>query len=369
MKKLIILFLAAIIVIVPFSSSYGEEFSLLNKYFDNDIMLENLTEKYASLLETQEDDLEFYENYRINRRSTYNTAISYAAKENGLKQVEWNIQNALYDLNERETLLEINFRNNLLSVFNKEIVSDSAYKAKNETLEQYKEVVSNHSKGYVSDIDLLEAEYNNKKAENTYLSAFRSHMSSLRAFNNTLDGTLDNYDYKSEFELNELPLQTAELNTYIDSALGNSQLITLTSQSISRYETELKYLNQYVMSDNISYIREKRESVTLNLALQKLTLEKHKIDLIKNIEDQYNNLMIEKEKIGLAGLSLEIAETDSVINKDLYKRGLIDYSELTDSLEEMHSREIDYKLAVFDFNTMVMGLELNCAYFMAEDNE
>ncbi|MBN1623488.1 MAG: TolC family protein [Clostridia bacterium] len=365
MKKLTILLLAAAIVILPFSSLYGEELTLFERYKENDISLSDLTEKYEKLVEEREEKLDSFENYRISRKSTFDSALGYASKENGILQVDWDIQNALYNLKSREAWLETSFRNTYLSLYKKVRSADQAYQSAGESLELYNETVSNNKKGYASDIEMLEAKYSYKKADNVYMASLRSLDSSFRSFQSLLGGALDFNDMS--FDFTEPAGTPATLNEYISKALENSSSLSLVIQSITRYENELKYLDKYVISYNLSYYREKRESIETNLAILKLTLEKNKQDLIKDIEDRYNALILEKEKIGLLALSLEIAETDYEVNKDLYKRKLIDYSELIGSENSVKAATVDYQLAVYGFNTMLMELEYASSCFMSED--
>jgi hypothetical protein len=365
LKKIIILFLAAVIVILPFSSLYGEELTLLERYKENDISLSDLAEKYENLVEEREDKLDSFETYRISRKSTFDTALSYASKENGILQVDWDIKNALYNMKSREAWLEINFRNTYLSLYKKVRSADSAYKTASESLEQYNETVSNNKNGYASDIELLEAKYDYKKADNSYLASFRSMNSALRSFSSLLGNTLDLNDLP--FDFSELLTIPATLDEYVDTALGSSSSLAVVSQSIIRYENELKYLDKYVIPYNLSYYRERRASIETNLEILRLTLEKNKQELIEDIENKYNALIIEKEKIGLLSLSLEIAETNHEVNRDLYKRKLIDYSELIESENSVKDATVEYQLAVYDFNTMLMELEYASSCFMSED--
>ncbi len=163
--------------------------------------------------------------------------------------------------------------------------------------------------------------------------------------------------------------EPAKITDYTEHALVFSPSIVSTKQAIIRYENELKYLTKYKISENLSYYKEKLQSVELNLAVLRLTLEKNELSLIQSIEEQYNTLLLEKEKVGLAGLSLEIAETDHEINKGLYNRKLIDYSELMESEQSVEIAALEYQAAVYKYNTMLLELEYDCAWFMPEDEQ
>lgn len=366
MKKILIIFLAAVIVILPFSFLYGEEASLFDRYIDNDTLLADYTEKYNSLVMDREERLEIYDNYRISYKNAYYAAIGTAAKENGILQVDWDIQNALYDMKAREALLEINFRNTLEMLYQKTAAADSSDIFVSEALSKYNETLSNHSKGYASDIELLEAEYNYKKAENGLLAAKRSLESSIRSFDSMVGYSLDEFDnYLPEFK--EVASEPAELEFYIDSALENSKSLDLIRQDIARYETELRNLSEYYISESLTYYKDKKDSIETNLAILCLTLEQKEFEVQRNVESKYTALSVERERISLFELSLEIAETNHEINKDLFNRNLIDRMELDDSSKSVNEALAEYDLAVHGYNTMLLELEYDCACFMSED--
>lgn len=367
LKKIIILILAAAIVIVPFSSSHGEEQALIDLYKDNDTVLSDLVDKYESLIKDREEKVEFYDNYKINHRSTYNMIISLAAKENGLNQIDFDIQNALYNANAREALLEINFRKTVHSIYSKGKTAEALLLSKTESLEQYNEIINHNQMGYASDIEVLQSKYNYKKAENSYLTSVRSLNSSLRSLEYNIGIAITYDDIYLDLDYENMELQPLEY--YINSAMNNSPSIVLVKQSISRYETELKHLTKYYISENLTYYREKKESVELNLALSKLTLKQNEIKLTESIKDQYGNLMIKEEELsGPVEISFEIAEEKYILSKDLYNKKLIDYRELEDSRKEFESAENSILLAQYEHLTQIMELEYNSACFMPEED-
>jgi len=367
LKKYIILLLAAALVLVPFSSLHGEEISLMDKYIEYDSVLSDLTENYNDLVDQREESIEFYENYRINRRNLFNIAMSQAAKENGLRNVDLAIDNALYDLKAREALLMIDFRKEYLSLMERKIDMDLANASEDDAGLLYNEAVAAHNNGYISDIDFLSEKYSYQMFLNAYQRSKRTYASELRSFNLSLG-----YDISKAapvFSFDEDLIEVKELSEYLDSVMENSKELELLRQAIDRYETELYYLSKYHISENLSYYRDKRRSIDLNLELSKLMLEETEGELLVQITEKYNSLMIDREKLSLALLSNEILENDYNISLALYRKGLISSSELNDSKEALMSGNLEYTLMVYKYNTNVMRLEYDCSCFFTEDGE
>ncbi|MDX1359733.1 MAG: hypothetical protein R3232_12940, partial [Clostridia bacterium] len=159
MKKATAIILIALIAMIPAVVSSQDNTPLIEIYTANDILLANNIEHYYDLLENREDRLEMYEGMRTRRSNTFYTAQAGASKENGIIQVDVDIENALDSIKSRKAWLLINFRKKSLSLHNLKKSTDDAWISYTKTRDDYLSAKSSYSAGFISRTSLLLTEY------------------------------------------------------------------------------------------------------------------------------------------------------------------------------------------------------------------
>lgn len=366
MKKIVAIIIIVMIILTPAVVSSQDNLSLMEEYSSNDSILTNNTEKYNDLLENRDDRLDMYEKMRISKKNSFYTAQSLASRENGIAQVDFDIENTYNSIQSREALLEVNFRKSYLNLYEQKISYEEAWISYTKIKSEYTAAKSSHTAGYISANTLLSFKYNSNSAYNTYLMKKRKYESTLRSFNFDMGYPLDYNDF--DYVFNEEIVEIQDPNIYFNSVLKNSSAIINYEQILSRYYVEKKNFDIYSLSTNISYIRETLELLEINTQLAKLEQEKLRSSIKEKIDITYNNLLIEFMTLALEDYNLEILFFDYQINKNLYNKGYIDKEELTESLGIYSSAHRDYRLSVFEYNTNLKSLEYDCAFYTEESD-
>lgn len=366
MKKFTILLMVVAVALVPVAAFSQENTTPQEEYIQNDSLLTDLISEYSALMQDREDNIEYFENRRINYKNIFYYAQSMASVENGIKQVDWSIESAYAAVKSREAQLEISFRNSFVNLFLKKQSIENALSYKAEAEAYYSETLKNHQLGFISPLELMEAEYQAKSAANSYLSKQRSYLDSLRSFNVIMGKELEYDDYSYDF--NEGPSVLADLSLYMESALYNSENLKKIRQAIDKYQTESSHLDKYNISENFSYVKEKIESLDINLNIQALTLEQLEYTVAKSIESKYKSLLIERDKLFLEELNIAILEEDYKISRALFNSGYIDNAELLESKENYINAQEAHIISIYSYNTQVKSLEFDCACYLEEDD-
>ena len=367
MKKILTILLILAVFLVPAFAFAQDGVSLQDTYISSDDLLSQLIENYAELMETREEDIQRYMDMRLNSRGgSFHFARSQATREKNIKQVDYNIENAFDSIKARELQLVINFRNSIANLYSKGISSLDAATAANEAKIEYESFKKSNQAGFISDNALLMHQYSAMQSENTALSLIRSYESALRAFNYKLSNPLDYEDY--DFDFSEEIIEINELGFYINHALGNAPSLKIARQDLEKLYIDRKYFDRFSFSGGVSYENDVFRDLGINIRLAELNLEKTEKSIVENITLQYNSLVIERERLDLAELNIEIKKNEYEINESLYYRGYIDKDELSESKELLYAAEEDYIHSVFRYNTMVKSFELICAYYPEESD-
>jgi outer membrane protein TolC len=366
-KRTLALILILAVSLAPAFVFAQDGVTLEDTYIASDSQLLQLIETYAELLEARDEDIEKYENMRLNTRGgSFYFAMSQASREKGIVQVDYTIENAYDSIKAREAQLVIDFRNSIAGLYSKLISALDAKEASDEAKSEYEISQRSNQSGFISYNTLLKLEYSTIQAENSALSLSRSYESALRSFNYRIGNPLafDEYDFDFTEDINELE----ELDFYLSHALANSPTVKIAQQNLKKLYIDRKYFNQFSFSGRLSYIKDALRELDINIRLAELNLEKAIKNLGDSLTDQYNSLIIEREKLDLAELFIELKQNEYDINISLYERGYIGMDELSASKETLYNAEDDYVHAIFKYNTMIKSFELNCAYFPEESD-
>jgi len=364
MKRVLVIVLILAVALAPAIVFSHDALSSKELYIGEDTLLSKYIDDYANLLESRDEDISKYEDMRINRKNTFYMSKSLASQENGILQVDFNIENKYNSIKSRESQLEIDFRTSFVNLYT---FKQAAEAAKTEALlkaSEYEAGKKNNISGYMSDNELLQLEYSVLSLNNSSLYKERQYESALRQFNFKLGSPLKYSDY--QFDFNESVLEPLILDFYIDNALENSSTIKLIQQKLEKYYVEQKHYDVYVFSTNLSYISDALRDLEINVRIQELQLEQTKMNLIENISNKYDSLMIEKEKFALAEINIQRFKLEYETNYSLYKRGYIDKQELSDSENSLSDAKNDYVILIYKYNTLVKSLENDCAYYLEE---
>lgn len=366
MKKTLAIILIFALSLVPSIVLSQDEVSLEEKYVVADSTLSGYIEAYADLIENRDENIEKYENMRLSRGNSFFIAKSMAAKENGILQVDFDIENMKDSVQAREAQLVIDFRTSYLNLYTKWRLSLDASLGAIEAGGDYGDSKKSYQSGYISLNDLLYDEYNKLSYENNAKTMARTYESTLMDFNLKLGDYLgfDNYDFIFTEEINEL----MELTFYIDYALSNSPSIKKAEQRLKKYRVEQKYYDKYYFSTNLSYISDALLNLEINTRLLELQLEKSKENLINEITDKYNAAVIDREKLDLALLNIKILQNEYDIKLSLYNRGYIEKDELSEASDNLAKAKTDYLTAIYSYNTKIKSLEYDSAYYPEESD-
>ena len=366
MKKTLAIIIILAISLFPAIAFSQEGDSPEEIYIGSDAQLAQFIEEYAELLETRVENIEKYKDMHLSRGGSYYYAKSLATKEKSILQVDYNIENKLDAIKTRETWLSIDFRTSFVNLYSAEESMNDAIITAYESKAEYASGQKKNGLGFISNGDLLNLEYNAMASENNALSKERKFESTLRAFNYKVGYPLSYDDYVYAFE--EEILKTLELEFYISHALDNAPTVKIATQNLNKYYIDQKYFNRFSFSTGLTYITEALRELEINTRLQELNIEKTKKNLIDSITDEYKALVIERKKINLTKLNIEVLQNEYKINSSLYNRGFIDKEELSESAERLSQAEQDLIITIYKYNTQVKSLEYKCAYYPEEGN-
>ena len=367
MKKTLAIIIILAISLFPAIAFSQDGNSHEEIYIGNDTQLTQIIEDYAELLETREKNIEKYENMRLSRGGSYYYAKSLATKEKSILQVDYNIENKLDAIKTREAWLSIDFRTSFVNLYSAEESMNNAIIAAYESKAEYASGQKNNEMGFISNGDLLNLEYTAMASDNNALSKERRFESTLREFNYKVGYPLSYDEYVYAFA--EEILNTMELDFYILHALDNVPAVKTANQSLNKYYIDQKYFSQFSFSTGLTYIGEALRELDITTRLQELSLEKVKKNLVNSITDEYKALVIEREKINLAKLNVEVLQNEYEINSSLYNRGFIDKEELSESAKRLSEAEYGLIITIYKYNTQVKSLEYKCAYYPEEGND
>ena len=160
MKKTLAIILIFALSLVPSIVLSQDEVSLEEKYVVADSTLSGYIEAYADLIENRDENIEKYENMRLSRGNSFFISKSMAAKENGILQVDFDIENMKDSVQAREAQLVIDFRTSYLNLYTKWRLSLDASLGAIEAGGDYGDSKKSYQSGYISLNDLLYDEYN-----------------------------------------------------------------------------------------------------------------------------------------------------------------------------------------------------------------
>ncbi|MFO7611335.1 MAG: hypothetical protein R6W99_02450 [Clostridia bacterium] len=364
MKKSLVLLLVLIFALIPSHAFSLESDSPETRYVINDSQLSSIKAACLELMETREEDVLRLENMPISHGNPFYHALSLAGRDVQIKEVDWKIESLQNAIKSREAWLEIDFRGKWLDLYEKRISLENFFEDSNRAALEYESASASHRLGYISKSALRQVEFFAVSSYHSYLAQNRSYSSLLRRFNISLGVPMDYDGYV--FEFIEDPLEIPDLSVLIDSAIHNTDSLINIRHLIERYETEARYLDEYVISKNYGYVMEKVESLELNLALQKLLLSRSEDEMKEKALLSHQAVSLEREMITLEELAIGILKKQYDTNFMLYRRGYIDGTELASSHAAFLEAERDLAASVYSFNTKVMNLKYTCAYYHGE---
>lgn len=364
MKKILVIILVIAVSMAPAVVFSYEAPTVLDLYIEADTLLSSYTDDYVDLLENREEDIEKLENRRISYRNTFYTAQSLASRDNGILQVDFNIENKQDSILAREAWLVIEFRAAYSNLYSSQNSVIEAAKSMESAADEYVLGKQNNVSGFVSGSELLQLEYKSVSAKNTATMKQRQYESSLRALNFKINAPIDYDEYEYDFSEEILPLN--DLDFYLEWAMENVSSIKSIKQKLEKYYVEYDHYDVYSFSTNLSYIVQSLEELDINIRIQQLMLEKTKSELEEKIRDEYADLLIESERIALAELYVELLETEHDTNKSLYYRGYIGKDELDNSADALQTAKDDFEMKIYTYNTNIKLLEYDCAYYPKE---
>jgi len=364
-KALVIMLVFAVILAPAVVFSYDIE-SSENLYIEADTILASYIENYSALINDRDDEIEKYTNFRITYGSPFNTAQSKSTKENGIRQIDYNILNSFNDIQSRKAQLVIDFRSSYSNLYSA-LSSSAIYKTEASAIKnEYNQMVKKKLSGFISENELLKFEYQALALQNTSNSMDRLYESALRNFNFKIGMPLDYDDYTFDFK--EPIREIMSLDFYISNALENSSSVIQLKQTLEKYYVEQKNYDVYSFSTNLKYIVDALRTIEINIRLSELKLENTKSTLINNIKTKYSSLSIALEQINLSKMNIDVLQHEYYINSTLYNRGFIDKAELAQSSDSLEKARQEYIMLIYKTNTQIKSLENDCAYYPEESS-
>jgi len=214
-----------------------------------------------------------------------------------------------------------------------------------------------YEKGIITALELEESEYSVLSAKMAVKAAERNLENVLRSLNafigEDINEKYDSIIYNEKYDASRLK----SLDFYVGKALETRMEVVSVKRQI-----ELMELNKDIMERNpyslyASDVKKTYEKLIEDIDYEKIKLEQALIEVEKNINDAYLDVVDTQKNLTSIEKKLKIQKSNLKKVKLRYEAGLISrfiYDQEQLNLEEY---ENSYKAALFDYNTRLMKLE------------
>lgn len=346
------------------SSGLGSFVSPQDEYFQNDSQLSLLRDGYADMVRNRDDQIERYENMRLNTYNAFYYARSLASKENSLRNVDVNIKNSLSSIEARKAYLEISYRDMLTNLNDSTVQMNKMNKIYEEKSKDFSTTSYNYKLGIISKMSFLQAEYDKKSALNKKLQSQRAFEKALRSFNLKMGRPINSQCPEMVFD--ERIVSFGDLDVYLETALSYSPDILSIKQQIQTMETEKKHLDSFNIPISFNYVRDYTDTLQINLEIAHLRLENTINQKMEWIKSRYEYLQIETEKLNLLALDKKLNREIYETNKNLNSLGYLSNKALTVYKENYEKAIINYYANIYQYNTKIKQFEYDCAFYNRE---
>lgn len=265
----------------------------------------------------------------------------------------WNVSQ---DTRKRtENSLTIGLRNLYLALCNADRnlkIKEMRYQLAESIHKQYQ---TRFEKGMITDIDLLESEYDLLKAKTELDAARRNRENALRSFNLFL--CMDIYtDYDAIEPESDYYTKLRDYDYYLDRAFDFRAEIRQAEKQLELLEKKKEIMERFPLGMNTVSIRKDYNNLLLDIEIQKVRLEQVKLDVEVQLKEAYTEASAAVRNTENMKKLLEIQESNINKMRQMYEKGLISKTMLDQAEISFFEFRGSYDMALFDCNTKLLRL-------------
>lgn len=210
-------------------------------------------------------------------------------------------------------------------------------------------------KGMITDLDLLESEYDLMKARAEMDAANRNRENVLRNFNLLLcqDIRTDYDDIRPE---NQYYTSLKDYDYYLERALVYRAEIKQAERQLALLEQKKKIMDRFPLSMNTVSVRKDYNNLLLDIEIQKARLEQAKLDIEVEVKEAYIEAAAAVKNTENMKKLLDLQKSNIEKMRKMYDKGLVSKTVL-DQAEILYLEFcVSYDMTLFDCNTKLMKL-------------
>lgn len=210
-------------------------------------------------------------------------------------------------------------------------------------------------KGMITDLDLLESEYDLMKARAEMDAAKRNRENVLRNFNLLLcqDIRTDYDDIRPE---NQYYTSLKDYDYYLERALVYRAEIKQAEKQLELLEMKKDIMERFPMNMNTVSIRKDYNNLLLDIEIQKAKIEQAKLDVEVGLKEAYVEASAAVKNTENMKKLLDIQKSNIDKMRKMYDKGLVSKTVL-DQAEILYLEFcVSYDMTLFDCNTKLLKL-------------
>jgi len=210
-------------------------------------------------------------------------------------------------------------------------------------------------KGMITDLDLLESEYDLMKARAEMDAANRNRENVLRNFNLLLcqDIRTDYDDIRPE---NQYYTSLKDYDYYLERALVYRAEIKQAEKQLELLEIKKDIMERFPMSMNTVSIRKDYNNLLLDIEIQKAKIEQAKLDVEVGLKEAYMEASAAVKNTENMKKLLDIQKSNIEKMRKMYDKGLVSKTVLDQAEISYLEFCVSYDMTLFDCNTKLLKL-------------
>lgn len=210
-------------------------------------------------------------------------------------------------------------------------------------------------KGMITDLDLLESEYDLMKARAEMDAANRNRENVLRNFNLLLcqDIRTDYDDIRPE---NQYYTSLKDYDYYLERALVYRAEIKQAEKQLELLEIKKDIMERFPMSMNTINIRKDYNNLLLDIEIQKAKIEQAKLDVEVGLKEAYMEASAAVKNTENMKKLLDIQKSNIEKMRKMYDKGLVSKTVLDQAEISYLEFCVSYDMTLFDCNTKLLKL-------------
>lgn len=239
--------------------------------------------------------------------------------------------------------------------------SDSEYKQKLKKLEQAgtinKQDKLKFKRGLITELDLEESDYNLLAAKKDADTSKRSLDNILRSFNSFIGADIHNTYDEVMFEEKYDSSRLKDMDFYLQKAMKERLEILSAETQLSLTKKNKEIIDRIPTNLNYADIRKQYDSLVDSIEIQKLKLDKLRLDIEQGIKNAYVDVSNSGNNVKSLSRTYEKQKNNLENMKLRYKQGQISKNTLAQLELAVEQVKSGYRAALFDFNTKLLKLE------------